>query len=97
MLYWPSDRREPLKFGPVEVTLQAGPRQTCAGASERTLTVRNVTTNVSRVAILLQLCDYSLASVVALAEKALELHRQQRALTHPVLVSRRFISSQSDY
>ena len=87
MTYWPTDRREPLRSGPVEVTLQAGPRQTCPGAVERTLTVRNRDTNVSRVAILLQLCDYSLASVVALAEKALELHRQQRSLTHPVLVS----------
>lgn len=67
----------------------AGPRWT-----ERTLTVRSSDTNVSRVAIHLQLesgggageMAFTTEVAVDMAERVLELNRQQRSLAHPVLV-----------
>ncbi len=68
----------------------SGPRWT-----ERTLTVRAA--DVSRVAIHLQLesggaeqqqqQQLTTEAAVDMAERVLELHRQQRSLAHPVLVS----------
>lgn len=84
-VYWPKDRKEPLKVGQLEVTLQSvkveGGKKT-----ERIFTVLNQSTNTSRVVIHTMLCDYALESIVQLVTATLDYHAQQRVLAHPILV-----------
>ena len=55
--YWPTERKEPLKVGQLEVTLQSS-RTERGKWTERIFTLMNKAQNMSRVVIHMQLNDY---------------------------------------
>ncbi len=86
-IYWPTDRKEPLVVpkADLEVTLQS--QKSEDGFTERICTVMNKKSNTSRVIIHLQFAGGpSSYNFVPLANVCLSYHRQQRDMTHPVLV-----------
>ena len=91
-IYWPS-KEEPLQVGSsggmdLEVTLQSV--KTENSVTLRIMTVMNKTSNTSRVVIHLQIMQDKGKSQVELlselSETCLSYYRQQRVLTHPILV-----------
>ena len=90
-IYWPQDRKEPIKVEPdLEITLQSTKTELNQLFTERIFTVMNKTSNTSRVIIHLQMnpCPptETVNGLVQLATTCLGYHRQQRVMSHPVLV-----------
>ena len=86
--YWPQDRKEPIRVEPdLEITLQSTKTEPLQPFVERIFTVMNKTSHTSRVVIHLQLnLQPNVNAYVQVATTCLGYHRQQRVMSHPVLV-----------
>ncbi|CAB4055292.1 PTPN23 [Lepeophtheirus salmonis] len=86
-IYWPIDCKIPIKVGSLEISLQSSKNEV-PFLTEKLMTIMNNFTNTSRVVIFIQATKQvnTLSLLLDVACLLLKYHRQQRVLTHPIVV-----------
>ncbi|XP_040578953.1 uncharacterized protein mop [Lepeophtheirus salmonis] len=86
-IYWPIDRKIPVKVGSLEISLQSSKNEV-PFLTEKLMTIMNNSTNTSRVVVFIQATKQvnTLSLLLDVACLLLKYHRQQRVLTHPIVV-----------